>query len=105
MPVFIISVDLPNPTELAEELGQRLLGKQVVKTGFPMTTFGTVAILEFPEVTNEELIAKVQSEVESWISDKHRSLRLRKLTGKRQIQNLGMPTRAQEDLVCLEIRK
>ena len=104
MPVFVISIDLPNPAELAEEVGQRLLGKHIVKSGFPLTTFGSIAILEFPDA-NEELVAKVQSEVESWISDKHRSLRLRKLTGKRQRQNLGMPTQAQEEVVCLEIRK
>jgi hypothetical protein len=104
MPVFIISVDLPNPAELAEEMGQRLLGKQIVRSGFPMTNYGSLAILEFPDA-NEELIAKVQSEVENWISDKHRSLRLRKLTGKRQQQNLGMPTQAKEEVVCLEIRK
>jgi hypothetical protein len=103
MSCFLISVDLPDPFDLAEELGQRLLGKQIVKGGFPITTYGSLAILEFPDV-EQELIEKVQTEVENWISDKHRSLRMRKLTGKRQVQNLGMPTQ-EEVLICLEIRK
>ncbi len=104
MPYFLIVFDTPDPSALAEELGQKLLAKQVVKSGFPITSFGSLAFLEFPEAT-QELIEKVQSEIGSWISDKHRSLRMRKLSGKRQAQNLGMPTEVQQEVICLEIRK
>ena len=104
MPFFLISFDTPSPRDLAQELGQRLLGKQLAKTGFAITAYGSLAILEFPD-PEKEFMGKVQSEVEAWISDKHRSLRMRKLSGKRQKQNLGMPTEPEEEVICLEIRK
>ena len=104
MPYFLIALDTPDPLALAEELGQKLLGRQVVKSGFPISAFGSLALMEFPDA-NQEQIDRVQSEIASWISDKHRSLRLRKLSGKRQAQNLGMPSEAQQEIICLEIRK
>jgi hypothetical protein len=104
MPYFLVTFDTPSPQDLAQELGQRLLGKQLAKGGFAITTFGSLAIIEFPD-SGTEFIDKVQSEAQAWISDKHRSLRMRKLSGKRQAQNLGMPTEPEEVVVCLEIRK
>ena len=104
MPYFLISFDTPSPQDLAQELGQRLLAKQIAKTGFALTTYGSLATLEFPNPA-KEFMDKVQSEAEAWIADKHRSLRMRKLTGNRQKQNLGMPTEPEEEVICLEIRK
>jgi hypothetical protein len=104
MPYFLISFDTPTPQDLAQELGQRLLAKDIAKSGFAMTTYGSLAMLEFPH-PGKEFMEKVQSEAQAWISDKHRSLRMRKLSGKRQKQNLGMPTEPEEEVICLEIRK
>jgi hypothetical protein len=104
MPYFLISFDTPTPQDLAQELGQRLLAKQLAKSGFALTTYGSLAILEFSD-QGTDFMDKIQSEIQSWISDKHRSLRMRKLTGKRQKQNLGMPTDPEKEVICLEIRK
>jgi hypothetical protein len=104
MTYFLISFDTPTPADLAQEFGQRLLAKQIAKTSFPITAYGSLAMLEFPN-PEKEFMDKAQTEVETWIYDKHRSLRMRKLSGKRQKQNLGMPTEPEEEVICLEIRK
>jgi hypothetical protein len=104
MPYFLISFDTPTPSDLAEELGQRLLAKQIAQPGFIITAYGQFATMEFPN-SEKGFIDKVESEAGAWIDDKHRSLRLRRLTGKRQKQSLGMPTDQAEEVVCLEIRK
>jgi hypothetical protein len=104
LPYFLVSFDTPTPHNLAEEFGQTLLAKQIVKPGFAITAYGSVAIVEFPD-SGKEFIDKIESEAQAWISDKHRSLRLRKLTGRRQKQNLGMPTDPGEEVICLEVRK
>ena len=104
MPYFLIAVNTPNAPDLAEELGQRLLGKQIVKGGFPLTAYDSHATLEFPDIAGE-VIEKIEVEASSWIAEKHRSLRLRRLSGKRQKQNLGTPAEREEEIICAEIRK
>jgi len=101
---FFVSIDSPGAADLAEELGQKLLGKQIVKSGFVLNTYESHAVLEFPD-SSKELIEKIETEASNWISWKHPGLKKRRILGKRQTQNLGLPTDAAEDLVCLEIRK
>jgi len=104
MPYFFIAIDTPGASDLAEELGQRLIGKQVAKSGFPLTVYESHATLEFPDLS-KEAIEKIEVEASEWISWKHPVLKKRRISGRRQKQNLGLPTDAVEELVCLEIRK
>jgi hypothetical protein len=104
MHYLLISIHSPAAEAVAHELGQILLSKQIVAPGFTLTALDTYAFLEFPEATSETTDA-IESEIQSWISNKHRGLRQRKVSGRRQKQNLGMPAEAATDIVYLEIRK
>ena len=101
---FLIAIDSPGAAGLAEELGQRLLGKQIVKSRFPLTVFDSRATLELPRL-KKEAMEKIQAEISEWITWKHPALKMRIISGKRQEQNLGVPTEAGEEVVCLELRK
>lgn len=104
MPSLLISIHSPAAEAVAQELGQILLAKQIVGAGFPLTALDIYAFLEFPEVS-DETTNSIESEIQSWVSNKHRGLRLRKVRGRRQKQNLGMPTESATDIMYLEIRK
>ena len=104
MHFLLISIHSPAAESVAQELSQVLLAKQIIAPGFILTALDTYAFLEFPEATSETTDV-IESEIKSWISNKHRGLRQRKVRGKRQKQNLGMPTDAATDIVYLEIRK
>ena len=100
----MISIHSPAAEAVAQELCQLLIAKQIVRPGFPLTALDTYAFLEFPEVSKENADA-IESEIQTWISNKHQGLRQRKVRGRRQKQNLGLPTEASTDIVYLEIRK
>ena len=104
LPMLLISIHSPAAESVARELAQILLAKQIVGSGFPLTALDTYAFLEFNDVSSET-ITSIESEIQSWISNKHRGLRLRKVRGSRQKQNLGMPTEAASEIAYLEIRK
>lgn len=104
MPCLTISIYSPAAESVAQELGQVLLTKQIVAPGFPLTALDTSAFLEFPELSGETIDA-IGKEIQSWISNKHRGLRQREVRGRRQKQNLGMPSDAATDIVYIEIRK
>jgi hypothetical protein len=104
LPFLVITIYAPAAGDVAKELGQMLLGKQLVDAGFSLTAFDTHASLEFPVISNDP-VEKIESEVQDWIARKHGALRSRKVSGKRQKQNLGMQTGVEEEVVCLEIRK
>ncbi len=97
-------MNLPSADGLAEELGQRLLAKRIVNDGFALTAYNSHASLEFAGVSNDT-VEKIKAEAADWIFQKHSTLSIRTMTGKRQKQNLGMPTESPEDAICLEIRK
>ena len=101
---LLISLHVPTAASLAEELGQKLLAKQIVNDGFPLTTYESHASLEFIDISND-ISDKIDAEVSDWIFQKHSLLKKRKILGKRQKQNLGMPREVGEDVVCLEIKK
>ena len=75
-----------------------------MKSSFPLTAFDSRAALDFPD-TSKEVIERIEAEVAEWITWKHPAMKKRVISGKRQKQNLGMPTEAEEELVCLELRK
>jgi hypothetical protein len=104
MHYLLISIHSPAAEAVAQELGQILLVKQIVGPGFSLTALDTYAFLEFAEVSNETTDT-IETEIQSWISNKHRGLRQRKVRGRRQKQNLGMPTEASTDIVYIEIWK
>ena len=104
LPTLLISIHSPAAEAVAQELAQILLAKQIVGSGFPLTALDIYAFLEFNDVSSET-IASIDSEIQSWILNKHRGLRLRKVRGRRQKQNLGMPTESASEITYLEIRK
>ncbi len=101
---LLVSLHVPTAALLAEELGQKLLAKQIVNEGFPLTTYESHASIEFLDISNE-VSEKIDAEVSEWIFQKHSLLKKRKISGKRQRQNLGMPREVGEEVVCLEIKK
>ena len=104
MPSLTISIYSPAAEAVAQELSQILLAKQIVSAGFPLTALDTSAFLEFPELSSETTDI-IEKEIQSWISNKHRGLRQRRVRGRRQKQNLGMSTEAATEIVYIEIRK
>lgn len=104
MPSLLISIHSPAAEAVAQELAQMLLAKQTVGSGFPLTALDTYAFLEFSDVSSETTTS-IESEIQSWIANKHRGLRLRRVRGSRQKQNLGMPTESASEITYLEIRK
>jgi len=100
---LIISVDAPNAPDLAEELSQRLSGRQLISNGFILTAFEYRAILDLSDSSNET-IDKVDADIADWIKFKHSTLKKRKLSGKRQKQVTDTPPDTQ-DLVCIEIKR
>lgn len=104
MTYFLITMNIPSADSLAEELGQRLLAKKVVNEGLSLIVYNSHATLEFQSIPGDA-VEKIKAEVADWIFQKHSRLSTRTMTGKRQRQNLGMPTEAAEEAVCLEIRK
>ena len=104
MTYFLITLRVPTAASLAEELGQKLIAKQIVKDGFPLTTYESYAYLEFPDIPND-IADKIDAEVSDWIFQKHSLLKKRKISGKRQKQNLGMPKESADEVVCIEIKK
>lgn len=101
---FLITLHTPSADALAEELGQRLIAKQIVSDGFPLTAYNSHASLEFQGI-NSDAAQKIEAEVAEWIFRKHSLLKKRRIQGKRQKQKLGMPTETEEEVVCIELRK
>jgi hypothetical protein len=101
---FLISIHTPAADGLAEELGQRLLAKQIVNEGFELTTYNSHASLEFTNVSND-LVESIMTEATDWLEKKHSTLMHRRTKGTRQKQSLGISKEPREEVVCLEIRK
>ena len=104
MAYVIVSIDSANAHDLAEELVQRLLAKQVVKSGTPVLAFEQSALIDI-QYLEKEAIDKIIEETSDWIKYKHSTLKKRVASGTRQKQNLGMPTESSEELVCIEIKR
>jgi len=103
VPILVISIDAPNAPDLAEELSQRLLGRQIIQKGFLLTAFEYSAMIDLFDSANET-IDRTEADISDWIKFKHSTLKKRRLSGKRQKQNLGMPAETME-LVCIEIKR
>jgi hypothetical protein len=101
---FVVAIETPGASDLAEELGQRLLARQIVKAGFHLTTYDSYSVLEFPNSSRDSM-ENIESDAADWLLWKHPALKKRRVTGKRQKQSLGLPVEAAEEFVCLEIRK
>jgi len=104
LPSTVILVDAPNAGDLAEELSQRLIGKEEVTGAFPATSFEHQAILDLPDITNEN-VDKIEADVEDWIKFKHSTLKKRRIQGKRQKLGLGISPEQAMDIVCIEIKR
>ncbi len=61
VPYLVISLDAPHAADLAEELSQRLLGRQVIQQ-FMLTSFEHRAILDIADVAME-VVERTEAEV------------------------------------------
>ena len=69
-PYFLVTIDIPGAADLTDELGQRLLGKQIVMGGFPLTAYDSRAALAFADIS-KEVMEKIEAEASDWIAWKH----------------------------------
>ena len=104
MPQFLITIEAPNASDLAEELSQRFLVKKLAKEGFAVNSFEYHATIEFSSVL-KEFAEVIDDDIGDWIAYKHSSIKKRKIKGMRQRQSLDTSEQLKEDLVCIELRR
>jgi hypothetical protein len=100
---FIISVETANAADLADELGQTLLIKNLASEGFVVNSFESHAIIELPSV-QKDFVDIIDAEITDWITHKHSTMKKRKLNGLRKKLSLNISDQTKEELVCIEIR-
>ncbi len=103
LPHFIIALEAPNASDLAEELGQRLLIKKLAKEGFAINSFENHATIEFSSVL-KDFADVIDSDVADWVTYKHSSLKKRRLVGSRKKPSLEIADQSDEQLVCIELK-